>query len=329
MKILYVCSSRFDYSQDLLYAGLVKILGSHAVTDYPWNVKFHLPVKNYPKNLGYTSPSVPLPHFNRFDKYDIVVLAATKPDALQRYQRILPYIKNKPAILIDGGDMPETGGDFYRLGAGQLYETIIKQKPFDIIFKREYLPNLHNGDTCIVPFPFSFPYNVNIATIPEASKKYEVVFWGQQQPAIREKAIKLLTNKYDCAKNGTVLNQHLHNYKRKGFYYLQELAASKIVLNFRGGGWDTMRYWEAPATGAFMISQQLPITIPYNFEAGRHIANCSDTLNDLIDKIDYYLQRPEERQQMAAAAKKHLQQYHLNTVRAQTFIDEIKQRGLV
>jgi len=321
MKILYICSLHFDYLQDLTYSGLVKVLGKKNVVDYPWNPKFNLPVKPYPKNLGFSSLSLRLPLINNFKNFDLVILASAKKDALAAYSKILPTIINKPILFIDGGDFPKIGGDFYRYNLGSIFEDILKKRPFDIILKREYIPSLHESDPAIFPFPFSFPYSVNIPTVPENLKKYEVSFWGQQNPSIRENALKLLEGKYDCAQNGTTLNQNFDTYKRKGKFYLEEISQCKIVLNFRGGGWDTMRYWEVPAVGSFMISQKPQILIPHNFEEGKHVIWCSDLLDDLIDKIDYYLLHSAERETMALRAREHLNKYHLNTHRANTLLE--------
>ncbi len=321
MKILYICSARFDYLQDLTYSGLVKVIGKENVVDYPWSRKFNLPIKSYPKNLGFSSISFRLPIINNFKDIDLVILASAKKDALEVYIKILPLIKNKPIVFLDGGDLSDIGGDFYRNGLGNLYEQVIKQRPFDIILKREYIPALYDAHPNIFPFPFSFPYNIALPPVAEDSKKYEVSFWGQQNPAIRTNALKLLAGKYDCDQNGTTLDQSFDTYKRKGLFYLEEIARCKIVLNFRGLGWDTMRYWEVPAMGSFMISQEPKILIPNNFESGKHVVWCSDTLDDLIDKIDYYLTHPIEREQMAKNAREHLIKYHLNTARAKTLLD--------
>jgi len=324
MKILYICSTRFDYLQDLTYAGLVKVLGKENVVDYPWNPKFNLPIKSYPKNLGFKSISFRFPIMNNFKEIDFVILASAKKDALETYLKILSLIKNKPILFLDGGDFSEIGGDFYRHHCGDLYEAAIKQRPFDIILKREYISSLHSAHANIFPFPFSFPYNITLPPITERLKKYDVSFWGQQNPQIRTNALNLLAGKYDCNQNGTTLDQNFKTYKRKGLFYLNEISRCKIVLNFRGLGWDTMRYWEVPATGAFMISQEPKISIPNNFESGKHLVWCSDSLDDLIDLIDYYLARPLEREQMAINAREHLIKYHLNTARAATLIETVQ-----
>ena len=324
MKILYLCSRHFDYQQDLTYSGLVKILGKENVTDYPWNPKFHLPYKAYPKNLGYSGFSVLNLFAPDFKKFDLVIFGSAKGDTLATYTRILPQIKDKPILFLDGGDLPEVGGDFHRFNLSAAFNDMIKKRAFDIVLKREYIPSLHQGDSKIFPFPFSFPYNLAIDPVKEESKKYEVSFWGQQNPAIRSNALKLLQGKYDCDKNGTTLNQNFNTYKRKGKFYLEEIARCKVVLNFRGGGWDTMRYWEVPATGTFMISQRPQIIIPNNFEGGKQVVWCDDSLDDLIDKIDYYLARPNERELISKQAREHLNRFHLNTTRAQALIEIVK-----
>jgi hypothetical protein len=283
MKILYICSTRFDYLQDLTYAGLVKVLCKDNVVDYPWNPKFNLPIKSYPKNLGFKYISFRFPIVNNFKEIDFVILASAKKDALATYLKILPLLKNKPILFLDGGDFSEIGGDFYRHHCGDLYEAAIKQRPFDIILKREYISSLHNAHANIFPFPFSFPYNITLPPLSESLKKYDVSFWGQQNPVIRTNALNLLAGKYDCNQNGTTLDQNFKTYKRKGLFYLKEISRCKIVLNFRGLGWDTMRYWEVPATGTFMISQEPKISISNNFESGKHLVWCSDSLDDLID----------------------------------------------
>lgn len=327
MRILYFCSRHFDYQQDLIYAGLVKLLGQESVIDYPWNPKFHINFKPYPKNLGYSGFTIPKPFAPNFNGIDLVILASAKKDALKAYNDVLPRIADKPILFLDGGDLPEIGGDFQRFQLGDFYKEVVRKREFDIVLKREYLTELHQGDSRIHPFPLSFPYNLSIQSTPESEKKYQVSFWGQQNPEIRTNALRLLQDKYDCASNGTTLNQNFNTYKRKGKFYLEEIARCKIVLNFRGGGWDTMRYWEVPATGTFMISQKPQIVIPDNFQEGEQVVWCDDSLTDLIDKIDYFLTHTEEREKIARQSHDHLLKFHLNTHRAKTLLDIVKKMG--
>lgn len=324
MRILFINSKQFDYLQDLTCSGLVKILGRNNVVSYPWNYKYNLPVKQYPKNLGYTGFK-----FNFFSKpdfksFDAIILGSAKKDALDVLNDLRENITDKPLIFIDGGDREEIGGDFFRLGAGDEFNEFIKKRPFDLIFKREFFTDLHGNLKKTHPFPFSFPYNINIETIPEQEKRYDVSFWAQQKPAIREKALNLLKGKFDCDENGTTIGLNFKKYKRRGLFYLKELSRCKIVLNLRGGGWDTMRYWETPAVGSLMISQHPKISIPNNFEDGKHVIFIEDSLDDMLDKMSYYLSSVSLREEMTKNAKAHLMKYHLNTNRADFLIQTIK-----
>jgi hypothetical protein len=324
MKLLFINSSSTDYLQDLTFSGLVKILGPKQVVDYPWNIKYHLPVKRYPKNLGYSKLLLNFHHIDDFNVFDAIILGSAKKDAIDVLQKILPKISKIPIVFLDGGDRPEIGGDFFRLGIEDAYLDLIKIRPFDVILKREYIESLHGNMKNVYPFPFSFPYQINIPATIDKEKKYNVSFWAQQNPEIRKNVLTMLSGKYDCNENGTTLNQDFKTYNRKGKFYLEELSRCKIVLNFRGGGWDTMRYWEVPAVNTFMISQKPQISIPNNFEDGKHLIWCNDGLDDLFDKIDYYLKNDSERIKIAEAGKSHLYKYHLNTHRAEYLIKIIE-----
>jgi spore maturation protein CgeB len=108
----------------------------------------------------------------------------------------------------------------------------------------------------------------------------------------------------------------MKKYKRKGLFYLQELARCKIGLNFRGAGWDTLRYWEIPALGGFMISQRPQIMIENNYIDGEEIVFCKDDLSDLIELCEYYLEHEDERKRIANNSKKKTEAYHTDTQRA-------------
>lgn len=325
MKILYINSHSADYVQDLTYAGLVNTLGLHNVIDYRWNKKYHVPYKKYPKNLGYIGGSFlsSLARFNR-GKFDLVMLGSAKVDCFETYLNIIDTIPASiPVVFIDGGDQPTIANDLTIYKRPELYPQVREKRPFDMIFKREMIIGQDYGDQ-VYPLPMSFnhdrirPYAVE--------KNYDVSFWAVESDAIRVNALNLLQDKFDCAENGTVRNQVFSQYKRKGEFYLEELARCKIVLNFRGGGWDTMRYWEVPAVGSFMISQRPQFVIPNNFEHEKQVVFCQDDLSDLIDLCDYYLKHEEERESIAKSAHQHMLQYHTDVHRAQYILDTIKAR---
>lgn len=308
----------------MTYSGLVKKLGVQNVVDVKWNKKFHINYKKYPKNLGHIKNSLFPSFFNRLNSnYDAVIVGASKVDCFEEYIKIIPNIdKNIPVIFIDGGDGYEVGSDLGGFGRPELYEQSQKIRPFDYIFKREYLIDATH-DNNIFPLQISFRLD-SLPKLP-SEKIYDVSFWAVETGGeIRTKVLKLLENKFDCSANGTKRNQKFSKYSRKGSFYLEELKRCKIVINFRGGGWDTMRYWEVPAVGSLMITQKPQLNIPNNFEDKKHVVYCKDDLSDLEELCQYYLDNKEEREKIALAGKKHLEEFHTDIKRAEYILEKAK-----
>ncbi|HAI76575.1 MAG TPA: glycosyltransferase family 1 protein [Microscillaceae bacterium] len=320
MRVLFINSPKFDYLQDLTYHGLHFLPDRPTVVDYPFHLGFHFEKKRYPCNLGYL-PGTLVKSFwqdRRLQNTDLVVVGAAKPDCFRTYLKILPQLPAEVKIIfVDGGDFSAVGGDLKRLHAYPLYEEAIRQRPFDLVFKREYLENT-TYESNVVPFPFSF--RADYMPSPSAAKQYDVAFWAVESHPIRTKALEILENRFDCTTNGTVKNQVFSKYKRKGKQYLAALQQCKIVLNLRGVGWDTLRYWEVPALGGpLMISQRPQIVIPHNFEHQKHVIFCQDDLADLVDICEYYLHHEAERQAIVEEARVFSQVNHSSIARATQF----------
>lgn len=323
MKVLYINSMSADYVQDLTYSGLCKVLGKGNVIDYKWNKKYHIPYKSYPRNLGYVSNSIKSSIVSRFPfKFDVVFVGSAKIDCFESYLEIIDNIPiNIPVIFIDGGDYLDIGSDLKNYGSYELYETAITKRKFDLVFKREYILGRDYGDS-VYPLPISFNYDQYKSK--KVNLEYDVTFWAVESHPIRTAALDIISNKFDCNSNGTERNQNFKKYKRKGVFYLQELSRCKIVLNYRGVGWDTLRYWEVPALGRFMITQKPGILIPDNFIQHEHVVYCRDDLSDLIDLCDYYLKNEKERERIARNSLAHVKKYHTDIARAEYILEKIK-----
>ena len=321
MKVLYINRNKFDYLQDLVYTGLVKTLGVSNVVELPWNNKFHLNFKKYPKNIGLYKGGLIRSLFNKADvkQVDIVIVASCHPDTLKTYLDIAPDIPaSTPTVFLDGGDWPEVAGDLDRLGGKQLYDEAVSVRPFDHIFKREYLADEEYEDN-IHPLPFAFNFDRKPKLYDEY--KYDVAFWAVESDPIRTAALDLIQHEFDCAENGSIKNQVMKKYKRKGSFYLQELARCRISLNFRGAGWDTLRYWEVPSLAGFMISQKPGIVIENNFEHEKEIVFCKDDLSDLLDLCRYYLEHDDKRREIGRNALSKVKSFHMDIHRAQKILD--------
>lgn len=322
MRILYINRAKPDYLQDFIYTGLVKILGAENIIEYPWNIRYHLNTRPYPKNLGkmdgtfFKSIKAKL----RPKLFDVVIIASCHPETMKLYREILKDIPSSvKTVFLDGGDMPEVAGDLNRIGGMEIYDEINSFREFDHIFKREYiLDKKYEKNVYSLPFCFNLDH---IPHVLAAEYKYDVAFWAVESDPIRTKVLKLLENRYDCKDNGTTQNQVMKKYKRKGQFYLQELSACKIGLNFRGVGWDTLRFWELLAMGGFMISQKPDILIENDFTHGENLIYCNSDLSDLTDLCDYYLKHDIERIKIGKNAKGYIEQFHTDVHRARKILD--------
>lgn len=104
-------------------------------------------------------------------------------------------------------------------------------------------------------------------------------------------------------------------------------SSAKIILNFTGQDsiiWDTMnlRFFEVLACGGFLISNETP-------SASREMKDCiifTDGYDDLNQKIEYYLARPEKRKEIAEHGYQYVIQNATVQIRAKQlyqFIEEI------
>lgn len=98
--------------------------------------------------------------------------------------------------------------------------------------------------------------------------------------------------------------------------YYQKLNQCKIVINLKGMGWDTFRYWENQAISAIHLSQRLPLHIPNPFEESSALQYFS-TSAELLSLIDKNLNHDELDKRI-----EHLEKFHLTHHRARYFIDE-------
>jgi hypothetical protein len=248
---------------------------------------------------------------------DLVIIGASKVDCFERWLEIADRIPSGvPTVFLDGGDYPGVGEDLSGYGRRDLWEQALARRPFDLVFKREMLIGQDYG-----PKVFPLPMSANMERFrgiraSVEAKRYDVSFWAVESHPIRVQALELLKDRFDCAENGTVRNQKFSRYKRKGRFYLQELARCRVTLNLRGGGWDTMRYWEVPAVGGFMITQRPGIVIPHDFRNGVHTVHCAADLSDLVELCGFYLRHEKEREAIAARARAHLLEHHTDTARA-------------
>jgi spore maturation protein CgeB len=109
--------------------------------------------------------------------------------------------------------------------------------------------------------------------------------------------------------------------KLSSLEYRDLMERSKMALSVRGGGYDTMRYWEIPASKTLLLAEQPDIDIPNNFVDGEHAIFFKPDLSDLATLVRTYAKDEALCRQMAERGYEHLLRYHTCERRAEYFLD--------
>ncbi|MCR5145566.1 MAG: DUF3880 domain-containing protein [Lachnospiraceae bacterium] len=102
-------------------------------------------------------------------------------------------------------------------------------------------------------------------------------------------------------------------------------VGSKINLNMTIPNIRTgipLRVWDILASGGFLISNN-QAEIPYFFENGRDIVTYS-CQEELIELVDYYMSRDEERESIAKRATEKMRKYHTFDDRIANILEVVK-----
>jgi hypothetical protein len=141
--------------------------------------------------------------------------------------------------------------------------------------------------------------------------------------------------KYDTCFIGFITGQKralmLDDYFRAipNFWYGQRLfeecaeiyRRSKIVFNTAAVDDLNMRLFEATATGAFLLTENIP-TIKEVFTDGVHLSTY-DNMDDAIEKAKYYISHDDERETIAKAGMEHTLSNHTYKNRVQEILKEV------
>jgi len=175
-----------------------------------------------------------------------------------------------------------------------LSSRIELSKLFDVVFVAQ--------KDCISPFrrighrrvhwlPLACDPNLN--SEPSRTKMYDVGFIGKLG-AQGSPRYQILT--------GVLPRFQTNDFKR--YYAPREMASiygqSKIVFNASINGDLNMRFFEAMASGAMLVTDRIENGLQNLFQEGKHYVGYS-TVDEALGKIDYYLAHEDERARIASA----------------------------
>lgn len=348
MKVLYLTDSEPDYLADQIYDGLCAVLGGENVFDFPRKAAYHGPHAR-PSSLvfgregGEAQDS--LVERLRAGQLDLALLSSPRRGVQAAFRALADQVRLPPIVLLDGEDDAQLRLDLLRaVGAGVYFKREYRKRLAELSgawFRGLRSARGEEFEGRIFPLPFS----VSAATLsgaPSLTRDLDVSFVGRASHRKRLAAVRLLRDASDIRFEGGVYVEPTDRRSRLAESWFDIMAAklvgdppargslsrmgmdayrsllgrSKTALSIRGGGFDTVRYWEVVATKTPLISEAPDIDIPHNFEHGVHAVFCRPDLSDLTYWVRRLRDDEAERQRMAEAAYSHLLAYHTTARRA-------------
>lgn len=93
---------------------------------------------------------------------------------------------------------------------------------------------------------------------------------------------------------------------------------AEVVVTANPADWEgDFRLWEALASGALVLVDELSTPMPYPLVHGENVVYyTTQNKSDFLEKLDYYLNHEEERKKIAQRGYMHALRYHrtVNTV---------------
>jgi spore maturation protein CgeB len=161
--------------------------------------------------------------------------------------------------------------------------------------------------------------------MPEVSKNIDVSFVGTNRPG-RMELMRFLNSQGVAVQIwGNSWPKETPNYMGEAIYLDNKryvYNSSKIVLNHHYLVGVNMRFFEALGNRCFMLSDLVDGIEELGFKEGVHYVSYSN-MQDLVEKIHYYLQRPEERQKIARQGHATVRQNHTYIHRVKEVLESI------
>lgn len=361
MRVLYLTDSAPDYLADLLYVGLCRTLGAGQVVDYPYKAVYHDSLQRVhyvPQVLSRQYGDEEVAALLRDKQFDLAILSSPRPGAITAWESLSKCGVMPPLVLIDGEDDSMLRGEVFHRHRGVLYfkREYRLHRDGGARGRVRRWSSWRAGDTLSQrahPLPLAVVLEM-LPTVPVLQRDVDVSYAARISHPKRRQAVELLRQASGIRFQGGVYaeaedrqSKFLSGFPRllmklKGdpvvtavqrgtklsqAEYYALFGRSTMALSIRGGGFDTLRYWEIVASGTLLLSEQPDIEIPNNFVHGKHALFFRPDLSDLIEIVRTHARDTQACAAMAAEGHKHLLQYHTCERRAEYVLD-ICQRAM-
>ncbi len=286
-----------DWSLDLCFAGLVSNMGPQNVRDIPWRVKHRewgglATATDWGKErrtLGYTPHNAQIPELQRVEYEALIggvkrIWLDERMESFQKYREL--GLDKTPAtvIVVAGHDrFWNHSPSFVRSLYGDRFEAMLLDNWYEEYEKLPFKVRRIGWST-------NFDHYWTRPDVPP-EKDIDISFIGYNSHPDRARYIDHIEKRWPDLKKHIVLERTpdtMGQFVSKAQYF-DVIQRSKIALNLRGAAdrGKTMRAYEIPYVGSFMLSQD--IDDPGMAEDFRPMTHCQYFGDE--DELDFEIER--------------------------------------
>lgn len=281
---------------------------------------------------------------NQFNNYIVNQLSFIRPDMVVIFKgnyvkpETLSVIREKGIWLCNfypdvsffcHKDVDPTGFKFY--------DHIFTTKSFGVNDLKQQL-GLQNAS--FLPHGFDSAVHRPVTKVSHSDNKIDASFIGTWSPhkqaflegvmtELNEAKLYIWGNQWNRVANG-VLKKAIMGHPVLGDFYAFAIGNTKINIGLlseqqegaSSGDKITSRTFQIPASGGFLLHERTEEVLEY-YEEGKEIA-CFDSIEELVEKIQYYLDNEEERNLIANAGYERCIKENSLTNRAQVIISKFE-----
>jgi hypothetical protein len=310
-----------DWGQDLIHAGLVKLLGPARVIDHPYHFKHResLEFNGDPahdwglerRTLGYTPDNNRVSFYSEEEIRDELrqgnierIFLDERDETYELYLRLRANFFDVPVVVVAGHDR------FWN----QSPEFVAKR--FGRNLQAMFIDNWRPGYAAIEKtHVYNWSTNFDHYWTPnrEQEKRYDISFQGYNSHPDRARFIDHIAKQWGHLRLKLDLERTpdtMRSYVRKSKYF-DVMAQSEICLNLRGAAENgkTLRFYEIPYVGSLMLTQDSGAVQVERFEQARHCAYFTNE-EQLDNWIGVLLSNSHMRKKIAQNGHEHAMRNH-------------------
>ena len=355
MRVLFLTDPVPDYLADLLYIGLSRVLGSESVIDFPSKATYHRPehrVHYIPQLTPHSYQDEDIVASVREGKFDFAVVSSPRPGAMAALEALKRRVPMPPVILFDGEDDSAIREDAWKdsqaalyfkrelrlgaehgllgwwrnpIGTGRRQKRRDRLFPLQLSVALEQIPRVEPRERVVdISYAARISHPKRKQAVDVLRGASEIHFEGGVYAEPTDRRSKLtsgLPQLWNKLRGDPVIPLHERGTKLTSQMYYDLLMRSRMALSVRGGGFDTLRYWEIVATKTLLVSEQPDIEIPNNFLHGVHALFFKPDLSDLAGLVQAFAKEARACAAIAQRGYEHLLRHHTCERRAEFVLD--------